>query len=582
MVADNLENINEDPQYQKALRHFQLGEWDAGLDILEALIEKFPLENNLRSLRQEMRLRAKIDNDEVVDIADAKQKRFRRIGLRVGALVFTVLILFFVIAQYAQNIQNEYNRLREAAESDLQDIETSVKFRNAQNLLNAGHITEARTLLEDVQANDPNFEGLEELLAKIENVSELDAAYDRLLDLVAREEWGAALEALETVEEMSPGFRDTGLLRDQIERNLMIDQWIREADAAYAEARWKDAAAGYESVRVVAPTYQQEKIEERLLTSLLNAAEIAVSDSDDILTGLEEAENYYQKALAIRPQNDQILEQLNATRSSVTSVLVDGYLRAAQAALVEQQDSLAALEIAEKYFSQAAALKPNDPAIKQQLSMATRYLAALDQFSQGLWDSAITNLEVVTSDNPDYAEGTAQQTLYELYILRGNNRLAGGEYEEALTDFRRAVEIAQRNPEGTLLLYEAQLKVAYALGLLRDYEEAVALYQFAVSNSNLLERLGDDNRDLVNELQKAENFADRGDFKLAYLRYRDLLIDSAEIYDVTVLYVVQDGDYLTSIARQFNTTVKAIVAANDILNPNKIVVGQELVVPILE
>jgi LysM repeat protein len=44
-------------------------------------------------------------------------------------------------------------------------------------------------------------------------------------------------------------------------------------------------------------------------------------------------------------------------------------------------------------------------------------------------------------------------------------------------------------------------------------------------------------------------------------------------------YVVQEGDNLTTIAEQFGTTVDAIVQANDIEDPNVILVGQELIIP---
>lgn len=43
-------------------------------------------------------------------------------------------------------------------------------------------------------------------------------------------------------------------------------------------------------------------------------------------------------------------------------------------------------------------------------------------------------------------------------------------------------------------------------------------------------------------------------------------------------YVVQKGDTLTSIASKYNTTVKELVAKNNIKNPNKIYVGQILYV----
>ncbi|MCA9969572.1 MAG: LysM peptidoglycan-binding domain-containing protein, partial [Anaerolineales bacterium] len=44
-------------------------------------------------------------------------------------------------------------------------------------------------------------------------------------------------------------------------------------------------------------------------------------------------------------------------------------------------------------------------------------------------------------------------------------------------------------------------------------------------------------------------------------------------------YTVQSGDTLSALARRFGTTVQAIVAANNISNPNLIHVGQVLEIP---
>lgn len=44
-------------------------------------------------------------------------------------------------------------------------------------------------------------------------------------------------------------------------------------------------------------------------------------------------------------------------------------------------------------------------------------------------------------------------------------------------------------------------------------------------------------------------------------------------------YIVQPGDNLYRIAKKFDTTVEALMAANNITDPNHIVVGQRLVIP---
>ena len=47
------------------------------------------------------------------------------------------------------------------------------------------------------------------------------------------------------------------------------------------------------------------------------------------------------------------------------------------------------------------------------------------------------------------------------------------------------------------------------------------------------------------------------------------------------IHVVKSNESLTTIARSYNTTVNDIVEANDIPNPNNLVVGQAMVIPIV-
>ena len=55
--------------------------------------------------------------------------------------------------------------------------------------------------------------------------------------------------------------------------------------------------------------------------------------------------------------------------------------------------------------------------------------------------------------------------------------------------------------------------------------------------------------------------------------------DGAGGSDGAQTYVVRSGDTLSQIANRFDTTVPALVQANDIADPDVIDVGQELTIP---
>ncbi|MDW8171640.1 MAG: LysM peptidoglycan-binding domain-containing protein [Anaerolineae bacterium] len=57
------------------------------------------------------------------------------------------------------------------------------------------------------------------------------------------------------------------------------------------------------------------------------------------------------------------------------------------------------------------------------------------------------------------------------------------------------------------------------------------------------------------------------------------LVTSTSLPVGTTSYTVQSGDTLAQIARRFNTTIEAIVQANALANPNRLSVGQTLIIP---
>ena len=58
-----------------------------------------------------------------------------------------------------------------------------------------------------------------------------------------------------------------------------------------------------------------------------------------------------------------------------------------------------------------------------------------------------------------------------------------------------------------------------------------------------------------------------------------VFVDCPLYKGVCSVYTIQKGDTLSSISAAFGTTMKAITDLNNVPNPNKIGVGQKLVIP---
>jgi len=260
--------------------------------------------------------------------------------------------------------------------------------------------------------------------------------------------------------------------------------------------------------------------------------------------------------------------------------LFRSYVFLAQSAIAEETNPLEGLKIADKYFTEALRLKPNDPEITMQRELAHQFVLSQDNFLSSAYGDAIVNMEFVLSQDPGYANGAARQTMYESYVARGDSAMAIGDFDSALEDFQRAAVIANEDPSSTGRLYEIQMRIAEAQGLLGDYDSAVRLYQSAITTGGLQARANQYSTAMAAALIAADDFAAQGNFREAFRNYREAVTWAYQVFDV-VVHVVTSDDYLSQLALDYNSTVNLIATANNLANPNIIIPGQELLVPIL-
>lgn len=572
----------KNPDYLAASTHFQKGEWEAGLAALEAVISQYPTHRELPLLRDEILLKQQLDADEVIDVQVERRKRSIKVGARLGLFVLAIVFVFLGVQTFSSWILNQWNNIQSGILTDFQNVELAMQYRDAQSYLLANQPQAAQEIYLAILETEPNFPGLETLSANITSMLAYQSRYDQAVQSRADGDSLNALEQFQEIHNENPNFLDVAIQIQEIKGDLYLLEILEQAEAAYEDQDWELAASQYESIRAIAPDYQTNLVDQRLVRSYMNMATNILESEEESPEALQEAESYFRKVMVLNPRDEALLAEQNRIKDQFKNRLFEVYLQAARDAVVGQEDSLKALEIARSYYNSALLLKPNDPTATLEQKMAEAYLQAQIDFGAGLVNPAIQNLEFIYSSYPAYANGTAIQTLYECYMTRGSAYSATGELEPALVDYQKAAEVASQIETSVLKLYFAKVKIAETEGVLNNYAVAVNNYQEAVAMVDLEPILDEQDRELSYLLGEAQRYAEIEWYRTAYRLFRRVLPATDLILDKGEIVVIKEGDYLSSLANTYGTTVQEIVKANALPNAANIQMGQEIIIPTLK
>ena len=567
-----------DSRFNKALNELQTGEWGKGIDELNQLTDDYPDSKDLRSLIDEMKTRSRIDEYEIEENKSQKRKRYTRIAVIAVLAMLAIGLVYFGVSTYSEWMQGQYQLARARIESEAEGLQIAVMYRNGQSFLQSGRTAEALSVFQDIATLDPDYPGLQAYIEQTEMEIELEERYTGAMQLINLNDLEGALVALEEINALEPFYKDVPLRIEEIRNRFFLADILAQADQAYQEENWVQAASSYETVRAIDQLYLPDEIEERLYESYINAAQSAMREDTTSFENLQEAESYFNKALALRPRDPATKQERAQLREIFRTTLADTYVSAAKEVLQNQEDSLQAVAAAEEYFRKALALQPKDPEILKQQNLSQRFISAQNDFGNKIWSEVISSLEYVYSQEPSYAYGTSLQTLYEAYVARGDDFVAFGDYEEALSDYTRAASIAKERDDPGIGLYSTQIKTAEVYGKLGDYENAVFAYEDAIESLPIEEGLLEDYPKIQADLDRANNYTNQRYYRLAYQTYNRATPQILPLFS-SFTYVIQSGEYLTMLANRYNTTIDAIIEANNLSNPKQIEAGQEIIIP---
>jgi hypothetical protein len=582
MTTEIKDSYLKDPKFQSVMEYIQKGEWEAGLAGLTEVQQAYPEAQELDDFRQEILLKSHLEEYEIEDKKRSRLKSSLKTALRLGLAAIIIGLVIWGVTSLQSWISTQWTGIQQGLLGDFRTVELAIKFRDAQSYLQGNYPEAAIEILNDIREMNKNYPGLDELTTEAETVQLVKNEYNEAVELLAGGDSLAALAAFEKINEIHPNYLDVSIKIQEIQGDLYLMDLLHQAETSFENEDWETASSEYETLRAIAPGFRPELVEQRLIRSYMNIASSILEEEDESPDALIIADNYFRKALVLQPRDESLLAEQTQVREQFKERLFQHYVQAAKDAVFGQEDSLQALETATTYLNNALLLKPNDPEVLLELNLSNAYLQSQIDFGRGLVNQAIENLEYLYSVDPSYAGGTALQTLYESYMSRGDTRSATGELQSALEDYQKAAEIALQTENPVLKLYLAKVKIAETQGTLNDYVTADDNYKEAAEMVNLLPLLEAEDTNRAFLLKEANRYADIEWYRTAYRLYRRVLPATDLLLNTEDIIIIKEGDYLTSLAKAYNTTVQEILNANALPNAGNIQLGQEIVIPTLK
>lgn len=433
-------SFREHPLYQAALEHLAAGEEKDAIENLAQLGEIYPEEQELDDLRARVELRAALESAEYTTVGHRQPRPFLRqilmILLTVTLALCGIASVFALYERYAVPL----------LEAETQEEEAQRLLGQAQRSLDAGNAVEARKSIEAFLAAKPGHpEGLQ-VLARIETLEVLNRDYVRAVESMRQEEWQAALDTLNAIQARSPGFKDIEALIERArDMQALQGQWEQVPAIRQAED-WPRLAQVLEPIRQNYPEFHTGEVTGLLFEAYVAMARGILTQANADLNQLNEAIRWYDKALALRPADQNLADERKtavrfvrgsndyAQGNAIGAVdqwawiwqrqpnfqggvlrdrLSQAYPQAARDKVARANGQVSELTAALTLLDEALIWHPGDGQLVELRQAVVDYLAGAEAAAQGEWNVSISYWGPLFAVQPEFQNGVLRTNLYE-------------------------------------------------------------------------------------------------------------------------------------------------------------------------
>ena len=261
--------------YNLALQALNRGDYRRATALLGQVVQADP---NFKDAREQLtRAQTLLEQDRerarlqtLYDQARAKL----RAGDRTGATELLQRIVsadpnFRDAAERLRRLRSQPAPQRPAPQrQDSEDAGVEDDYARGRRALNRGDWSRALSALQRVQAQRPGYKDVERLIAEArrnqEREQRVQTLYQQAQALTERGAWSRALEVLQELQSLQPGYRDVAQLLQRTRQALasvepeegQIDSLYQAGLRALQNGEWEQAVRAFEQVQVLDATYQ--------------------------------------------------------------------------------------------------------------------------------------------------------------------------------------------------------------------------------------------------------------------------------------------------------------------------------------
>jgi len=233
----------------------------------------------------------------------------------------------------------------------------------ARALLESGDLDGAQIAFERLLEEAPDHNAAQQGLEDVIKEREVQQLYTEALASQQAGDLDTALQRLTDISVRRPQYKDVSLRIEEVKRQQERDALFEQAEADYAAGLAEEALSSYRRLRELEANYKANLIADRLFELNMTLGQKLIQRQPPDIENVSRALDYFVEAMSLQPRNSQ--------------------------AALEQE-------------------------------LARHFLEGNSSYLAGRWNEAVSHLEAVYNQRPDYLYGTVADLLYQSYVHSGD------------------------------------------------------------------------------------------------------------------------------------------------------------------